>query len=119
MNVRRPQPGASQNSRRTDSLLTGHNTFLSTTLRLDRPIHLRLVSLDVGYALDEPSGTTLTQRLAELSPRPAQEAKRVAQRILHALDPSLGDAGPQTVCAAMGIAPSAFPHDRRPPAFTL
>ncbi|MFC8852463.1 HAD family hydrolase [Streptomyces sp. NPDC057144] len=80
---------------------------------------VRLVSLDVGYTLGEPSGTTLTQRLVELSPRPAREAKRVAQRILHALDPNMDTTGPQTVCAALGIAPSAFPHDHRPPAFAL
>ncbi|MFD7958451.1 HAD family hydrolase [Streptomyces ardesiacus] len=80
---------------------------------------VRLVSLDVGYTLGEPSGTTLTQRLVELSPRPAWEAKRVAQRILHALDPNMDRTGPQTVCAALGIAPSAFPHDHRAPAFAL
>ncbi|MFD4123856.1 HAD family hydrolase [Streptomyces globisporus] len=76
---------------------------------------VRLVSLDVGYTLGEPSGTTLTQRLVELSPRPAREAKR----ILHALDPGADTTGPQRVCAALGIAPSAFPHDHRPPAFAL
>ncbi|MGZ2358521.1 HAD hydrolase-like protein [Streptomyces sp. 372A] len=80
---------------------------------------VRLVSLDVGYTLGEPSGTTLTQHLVALSPRPAREAKRIAQRILHALDPSADATGPQTVCAALGIAPSAFPCDHRPPAFTL
>ncbi|MDT0615207.1 HAD family hydrolase [Streptomyces lancefieldiae] len=80
---------------------------------------VRLVSLDVGYTLGEPSGTTLTQRLVELSPRPAREAKRIAQRILHAMNPSADTTGPQTVCAALGIAQSAFPHDHRPPAFAL
>ncbi len=80
---------------------------------------VRLVSLDVGYTLGEPSGITLTQRLVELSPLPAREAKRVAQRILHALDPRRDAAGPQTVCAALGLAPSAFPHDHRPPHFAL
>ncbi|MFD4926354.1 HAD family hydrolase [Streptomyces goshikiensis] len=79
---------------------------------------VRLVSLDVGYTLGEPSGTTLTQRLVELSPLPAREAKRVAQRILHALDPLRDAAGPQTVCAALGIAPSDFP-EHRPPGFVL
>ncbi|MFD3905692.1 HAD family hydrolase [Streptomyces californicus] len=77
------------------------------------------MSLDVGYTLGEPSGTTLTQRLVELSPLPAREAKRIAQRILHTLGPSTGTRGPQTVCAALGIAPSDFPHDHRPPAFAL
>lgn len=80
---------------------------------------VRLVSLDVGYTLGEPSGTTLTQRLVELSPLPAREAKRVAQGILHSQDPCRDAAGPQTVCAALGIAPSAFPHGHRPPAFAL
>ncbi|MCA1269616.1 hypothetical protein LCE32_05985, partial [Streptomyces sp. 7G] len=82
-------------------------------------VPVRLVSIDVGYTLGEPSGTTLTQRLVELFPRPAREASQVAQRILHALDPGADTTGPQTVCAALGIAPSAFPHDHRPPAFTL
>ncbi|MFD4337839.1 HAD family hydrolase [Streptomyces anulatus] len=80
---------------------------------------VRLVSLDVGYTLGEPSGTTLTQRLVGLSPLPAREAKRVAQRILHALDPRSDATGTQTVCAALGIAPSDFPHDHRPPSFAL
>ncbi|MER5813741.1 HAD hydrolase-like protein [Streptomyces californicus] len=80
---------------------------------------VRLVSLDVGYTLGEPSGTTLTQRLVELSPLPAREAKRIAQQILHTLDPSAGTRGPQTVCTALGLTPSAFPHDHRPPAFAL
>ncbi|MFI1929248.1 HAD family hydrolase [Streptomyces sp. NPDC020330] len=80
---------------------------------------VRLVSLDVGYTLGEPSGTTLTQRLVELSPLPAREARQVAQQILHALDPSMDTTGPQAVCAALGIAPSAFPDDHRPPAFAL
>ncbi|WP_406484847.1 HAD family hydrolase [Streptomyces sp. NBC_01563] len=77
------------------------------------------MSLDVGYTLGEPSGTTLTQHLVELSPLPAREAKQVAQRILHALDPRRDAAGPQTVCAALGLTPSAFPHDHRPPRFAL
>ncbi|WP_266978716.1 HAD family hydrolase [Streptomyces sp. NBC_01669] len=80
---------------------------------------VRLVSLDVGYTLGEPSGTTLTQRLVELSPLPARQAKEIAQRILHALDPHRDATGPQTVCAALGLAPSTFPHDHRPPGFAL
>lgn len=80
---------------------------------------VRLVSLDVGYTLGEPSGTTLTQRLVELSPLPAWRAKQIAQQILHTLDPRNDATGPQTVCAALGIAPCAFPHDHRPPGFAL
>lgn len=80
---------------------------------------VRLVSLDVGYTLGEPSGTTLTQRLVELSPLPARQAKQIAQQILHALDPRRDATAPQTVCAALGIAASAFPHDHSPPGFAL
>ncbi|MFF4673998.1 HAD family hydrolase [Streptomyces sp. NPDC001279] len=80
---------------------------------------VRLVSLDVGYTLGEPSGTTLTQRLVELSPIPVRRAKQIAQQILHTLDPRSDATGPQTVCAALGLAPSAFPHDHRPPGFVL
>lgn len=80
---------------------------------------VRLVSLDVGYTLGEPSGTTLTQRLVELSPLPVREAKQIAQRILHVLDPDSDATGPQTVCVALGISPSAFPHGHRPPGFAL
>ncbi|WP_328908616.1 hypothetical protein OG230_03315 [Streptomyces sp. NBC_00234] len=80
---------------------------------------VRLVSLDVGYTLGEPSGTTLTQRLVELSPLPVRQAKRIAQQIPHALDPDSDVTGPQTVCAALGIAPAAFPHGHRPPGFEL
>ncbi|MFI9626438.1 HAD family hydrolase [Streptomyces sp. NPDC052042] len=80
---------------------------------------VRLVSLDVGYTLGEPSGTTLTQHLVELSPLPVRQAKQVAQKILHALDPHSDATGPQTVCAALGIAPSRFPHGHRPPGFAL
>ncbi|MEU2227039.1 HAD hydrolase-like protein [Streptomyces sp. NPDC018347] len=80
---------------------------------------VRLVSLDVGYTLGEPSGTTLTQRLVELSPLPVRQAKQIAQQILHTLDPRRDATAPQTVCAALGIAPSVFPHDHRPPGFAL
>lgn len=80
---------------------------------------VRLVSLDVGYTLGEPSGTTLTQRLVELSPLPTRQAKQIAQQILHALDPRRDATAPQTVCAALGITPSMFPHYHRPPGFAL
>ncbi|MEU8954881.1 HAD family hydrolase [Streptomyces sp. NPDC048518] len=80
---------------------------------------VRLVSLDVGYTLGEPSGTTLTQRLVELSPLAARQAKQIAQQILHAADPHHDATAPQTVCDALGIAASAFPHDHRPPGFDL
>ncbi|MFH9038084.1 HAD family hydrolase [Streptomyces sp. NPDC017966] len=83
------------------------------------PAAVRLVSLDVGYTLGEPSGMTLTQRLVELSPLPARQAKQIAQQLLHALDPRRDATAPQAVCAALGIATSAFPHDHSPPGFAL
>lgn len=80
---------------------------------------VRLVSLDVGYTLGEPSGVTLTQRLVELSPLPARQSKQIAQQLLHALDPRHDPTVAQSVCAALGIAPSAFPRDHRPPGFAV
>ncbi|WP_371665834.1 HAD hydrolase-like protein [Streptomyces sp. NBC_01241] len=62
---------------------------------------------------------TLTQQLVELSPLPARQAKQIAQQLLHTLDPRHDATTPQAVCAALGIAPSAFPHDHRPPGFAL
>ncbi|MGC4950095.1 HAD family hydrolase [Streptomyces sp. DT224] len=80
---------------------------------------LRLVSLDVGYTLGEPSGTTLTQHLIGLSPLTRQEAREIAHRTLHVLDPRKDAAGTRALCAALNIAPSAFPHDHRSPSFVL
>ncbi|MFB9535128.1 MULTISPECIES: HAD family hydrolase [Streptomyces] len=77
------------------------------------------MSLDVGYTLGEPSGTTLTQRLAGLSPLPAAQAKQIAQRSLHPLDPRSALMAVESVCAELGIRADAFPHDHRPPSFTL
>ncbi|MFF1714393.1 HAD family hydrolase [Streptomyces sp. NPDC058268] len=77
------------------------------------------MSLDVGYTLGEPSGTTLTQRLAALSPLPAGEAKQIAQRSLHALDPRSASVAVDRVCAELGILADDFPHGHRPPGFTL
>ncbi|MFF4767380.1 HAD family hydrolase [Streptomyces sp. NPDC001255] len=78
-----------------------------------------MVSLDVGYTLGEPRGTTLTQRLVELSPLPAGRAKRLAQQILHPLDPRSDTTGVRRVCEALAIAPGLFPHDHDPPEFDL
>ncbi|MFF2025035.1 HAD family hydrolase [Streptomyces sp. NPDC058171] len=77
------------------------------------------MSLDIGHTLGEPFGTTLTQRLVALSPLPVRRAKRIVQQILHPLDPRSDETGPRTVCAALGITPSAFPRDHRPPRFAL
>ncbi|MFE6101276.1 HAD family hydrolase [Streptomyces laurentii] len=80
---------------------------------------IRLVSLDVGYTLGEPSGTTLTQRLVALSPLPAAQAKQIAQQHLHALDPRGAMKAVERVCAELGIGPADFPRNHRPPGFRL
>lgn len=83
------------------------------------PGRVRLVSLDVGYTLGEPSGITLTQSLVALSPLPAVQAKQIAQRSLHAADPRISPGVVDSVCTELGIPADAFPHDHRPPVFTL
>ncbi|WP_241775853.1 HAD family hydrolase [Streptomyces exfoliatus] len=79
---------------------------------------VRLVSLDVGYTLGEPTGRTVTQRLVELSALPPREVKRITQRTLHVLSP--GDDGALAgLCAELGIGAGDFPHDHLPAHFTL
>ncbi|MFI8943249.1 HAD hydrolase-like protein [Streptomyces syringium] len=81
------------------------------------PARVELVSLDVGYTLGEPAGTTLTQRLVALSPLPSQQAKRLAQEHLHTALP--GDTDAVTLaCEALRISPEDFPHEHQPPDFT-
>lgn len=79
---------------------------------------MKLVTLDVGYTLGEPIGTTLTQRLVALSPLPEVAAKSVAQRLLHTVNPQV-DSVAEAVCAGLHIPADAFPFDHCPPSFVL
>ncbi|MEV1040472.1 HAD family hydrolase [Streptomyces sp. NPDC050204] len=71
------------------------------------------MSLDVGYTLGAPAGTTLTQRLAALSPLPTDRAKRLIQQHLHPVSPQ-NTGAIRAACQVLGVAPAAFPHDHRP-----
>ncbi|MGX1266859.1 HAD family hydrolase [Streptomyces phaeoluteigriseus] len=79
---------------------------------------VRLVSLDVGYTLGEPTGTTITQRLAALSPLPQAQAKQLVQQHLHHVPPE-DTAAIRTLCRALQVDPAAFPYEHRPEPFTL
>lgn len=76
----------------------------------------QLITLDVGYTLGAPSGSSLTAVLAGVSPLPAAQARRVIQRHLHTLA-VLDEDAIARVCQELQIPAERFPHDHRPPRF--
>lgn len=81
-------------------------------------VGVRLVSLDVGYTLGAPSGATITQRLAALSPLAEDRAKQLVQEHLHHVRPDDTEAI-QVLCRAIGVDPALFPYEHRPQPFAL
>lgn len=76
----------------------------------------QLITLDVGYTLGAPSGASLTAVLAEASPLPGAEARRVVQRHLHTRA-ALDEDAIARVCRDLRIPRDAFPRNHRPPRF--
>lgn len=76
----------------------------------------QLITLDIGYTLGEPSGSSLTAVLAGASPLPVAQARRVIQRHLHTLAVPDEDAIAR-VCQELQIPAERFPRDHRPPRF--
>ncbi|MEU1193067.1 HAD family hydrolase [Streptomyces sp. NPDC005859] len=79
---------------------------------------VRLVSLDVGYTLGAPTGTTITQRLAALSRLPREQAKQLIQQYLHHVPPE-DSAAIRALCQALEVDPEAFPYEHQPEPFAL
>jgi FMN phosphatase YigB (HAD superfamily) len=76
----------------------------------------QLITLDVGYTLGAPSGSSLTAVLAEASPLPEAEARRIVQRLLHTRA-ALDDDTIARVCQQLRIPVDVFPRSHRPPRF--
>lgn len=68
-----------------------------------------LISVDVGGTLGYSTGQGLIVRLAQLSPLPAVEARRVARHQLHTV-PEISEAVIADVCAALKIPLAMFPR---------
>ncbi|MEU4229595.1 HAD family hydrolase [Nonomuraea sp. NPDC026600] len=76
----------------------------------------QLITLDIGYTLGAPGGSSLTVVLAEDLPLPEAEARRIVQCHLHTLD-VLDDETISRVSQDLHIPAGAFPRDHRLPRF--
>ncbi|MGW5688893.1 HAD family hydrolase [Nonomuraea sp. NPDC003754] len=76
----------------------------------------QLITLDIGYTLGAPRGSSLTAVLAEASPLPQAEARHIVQRHLHTRA-VLDEDAITRVCQELRIPVDAFPREHRPPRF--